>query len=194
MTPILLLVAAEQKSTTRAGPSNLGQYPGALPLHSSSQVMQGQPSTPTDGPFTAELEVIQQRSQNTGPYNIPSLHDPAVRHREERVPQRPASARVSSHDPYGTASNSENRQDMVQHLPHEACKIKLATYDGQEDWDSFCCLLSAKHTSLDGLVQSELIDFMSAFVELLSTMSAPCQNISVKTIHSSRNNLHSVLE
>ena len=137
VTPILLLVAAEQKSTTRAGPSNLGQYPGALPLHSSSQVMQGQPSTPTDGPFTAELEVIQQRSQNTGPYNIPSLHDPAVRHREERVPQRPASARVSSHDPYGTASNSENRQDMVQHLPHEACKIKLATYDGQEDWDSF---------------------------------------------------------
>ncbi|KAI3368691.1 hypothetical protein L3Q82_025684, partial [Scortum barcoo] len=133
VTPILQHVAAEQKSTTRAGPSNLGQYPGAVPPQSSSQVTQGQPSARTDGPFATELEVIRQRSHNTGPFNILSLHDPAVRRREEQVPQRPASAHMGSHDPYGTSSDNGNRQDMVRHLPNEACKIKLATYDGQED-------------------------------------------------------------
>ncbi|KAI3370013.1 hypothetical protein L3Q82_024438 [Scortum barcoo] len=75
--------------------------------------------------------------EQSSPFNIPSLHDPAVRRREERVPQRPASAHVGSHDPYGTSSDTGNRQDMVRHLPNEACKIKLATYGGQEDWDSF---------------------------------------------------------
>ncbi|KAI3359399.1 hypothetical protein L3Q82_002902 [Scortum barcoo] len=55
----------------------------------------------------------------------------AMRRREERVPQRPASAHVGLHDPYGTSSDNGNRQDMVRHLPNEACKIKLAMYDGQ---------------------------------------------------------------
>lgn len=139
VTPILQHVAAEQKSTTRTGPSNLG----AVTPQSSSQVTQGQPSARTDGSFAAELEVIRQRSHNTGPFNIPSLHDPAVRRREERVLHCPAPAHVGSHDPYSTPSDSGHRQDMVRHMPNEACKIKLTTYDGQEDWDSF--LLPFEH-------------------------------------------------
>lgn len=139
MTPILQHVAAEQKSTTRAGPSNPGQFSGAVPPQSSSQNTQGQFSAQTDGPFAAELEVLRQRSHNTGPSNIPSLHYPAVRRREECGPQRPAPAHVSPHNPYATAiaSNSGNRQDMARHPTNEAWKIKLATYDGQEYWDSF---------------------------------------------------------
>lgn len=50
------------------------------------------------------------------------------------------------------------------------------------------------HASMVGLVQRQLIDFMSAFVGLLSTMSAHCQNISVKTAHSLKSGSRSDLE
>lgn len=43
--------------------------------------------------------------------------------------------------------------------------------------------MRVKQASLDGLVQSKLIDFMSAFMEMLSAICAPCQNISVRTTH-----------
>lgn len=109
VTPILQHVAAEQKSTTRAGPSNPGQFSGAVPPQSSSQMTQGQFSAQTAGPFAAELEVIRQRSHNTSPSNSPSLHDPAVRRREERGPQRPAPAHVSPHNPYAAATASSHR-------------------------------------------------------------------------------------
>lgn len=114
LTPVLQHVTAGQRATTRAMPtvpSNQTQYAGVIPP--STLEAPEQPSIQMDTPFAAELEVIRQRSHNAGPPTTSTIHDPAVRCRDERMPQRSAPARMTSHDTYGTHGNSGNRHNML---------------------------------------------------------------------------------
>ena len=151
LTPTLQNVTAEQRVTTRALPTV------PTPPPSTFQETQEQPRVQTDAPFAAELEVIRQRSHNAGPYNTSNIHDPAVRRRDERMPQRSAPAHMASQEAYSMYGNSGNRHNMGRQLPHEASKVKLATYDGKEDWDSF--LLPFEHLACKyGWTGAERID------------------------------------
>lgn len=84
LTPVLQHVAAEQRETSRAAhPTISSQIPnpgaGLPPL-----MLQETPEPPSVQPhtsFTAELEVIRQKSCNAGPSNTSAFHDPTVRRR-----------------------------------------------------------------------------------------------------------------
>lgn len=135
LTPVLQHVVAEQQVSTRATPtaqSHQAQYADTiLPPVAAFHRAPSQPGPQTEPPFAAELEVIRQRSHNAGPTN----HNPVVRRRDEQMSQHHRPAHTAPSDTYGIHGNSENRHDMVRQRPPEASKVKLATYDGKEDWD-----------------------------------------------------------
>lgn len=105
--------------------------------------------------------------------------------RDERMPQSSTAARIVSQGASGTQGNSGNRHDMVWQPPHKTPKVKLTIFDGKEDWDSFM-LPFERETYKYGWTGAEQVDG-------LHDISAPCQNTSVKTIHS-LNNSHNGLK
>ncbi|XP_038154197.1 uncharacterized protein LOC119791901 [Cyprinodon tularosa] len=84
--------------------------------------------------FAAELDVIQQRSQSTGPPWLLSDSGAVDRARgmeRERGRQRFTAATSRTH------GSSHIQSDVPPTAPYDGPRPKMATYDGKEDWEPF---------------------------------------------------------
>ncbi|XP_043972480.1 uncharacterized protein LOC122830832 [Gambusia affinis] len=83
-------------------------------------------------PFAAELEVINQRSQSSGPVRRTTNPGPDPGHRDTRDTEPEV--------PHTFTYHNERRQNNTGGYYNNCSELqrpKLATYEGDEDWDSF---------------------------------------------------------
>ncbi|KAM3596786.1 uncharacterized protein V6R79_020929 [Siganus canaliculatus] len=86
------------------------------------------------GPFAAELEVINRRSRGTGPPRRAANPEPDTRWRDNREDEREAPRSLSHVDGQRPSNaGTHNNQPTWQ----EVQRPRLATFDGNDDWDSF---------------------------------------------------------
>ena len=83
-------------------------------------------------PFAAELEVINQRSRGSGPSRRTTISELDSRRREIRDTEREAQHTLDYHD-----DRRQNNTGAYYNTLSEPQRPKLATFDGNEDWDSF---------------------------------------------------------
>jgi len=91
------------------------------------------PRDQTGGPFAAELEVINRRARSPGLPRRSVNPEPDVRRRDNRETECETSRLWSHHDEQRVRSTVHNSQLALQ----EAQGPRLATFDGNDDWDSF---------------------------------------------------------
>ncbi|KAK7918651.1 hypothetical protein WMY93_009935 [Mugilogobius chulae] len=88
---------------------------------------------PRDGvSFAAELEVISQRSRGSGPSRRTTTPEPDSRRRGTRDSERESQHTFAYHD-----DRRMNNSGTYHSTLPEPQRPKLATFDGNEDWDSF---------------------------------------------------------
>ncbi|RXM34220.1 Peptidyl-prolyl cis-trans isomerase CWC27-like [Acipenser ruthenus] len=102
-------------------------------------------NTSADGQLAAELEVICRRSRSSGPPGVnwsddSPAPDPDVRHQGTETRTNLYTS-TGPTDRNSTASHSGTvtsyHYDSNRLHAYDSPKVKLATYDGKEDWESF---------------------------------------------------------
>ncbi|TRZ00762.1 hypothetical protein DNTS_024559, partial [Danionella cerebrum] len=128
--------AAQQDSLSHT----TGGSEDVIPVHSTRERHTSEQSTTTDMstrprdrvPFAAELEVINQRSRGAGPSRRAPTPEPDSRRRDISDCEREAQHTLAYH-----ADRRMHNSGTYHNTLPEPQRPKLATFDGNEDWDSF---------------------------------------------------------
>lgn len=91
------------------------------------------PRDQASGNFAAELKVINRHAHSFNPTWTPLNPEPDVRQRDNREIEREASPLFFCNEDSGLRRTVHNRQPVLQ----DAQRPRLATFDGNDDWNSF---------------------------------------------------------